>query len=75
MVAQRLQLSDSEQIKNKLLELSHRKAINDHLCLAFFRAIYEQIDTDKKQTIINTIASINNIDASALIERIEQALK
>lgn len=47
----------------------------DPVCIAVMRAIYQQIDQDKRSTIINTIAGLNSIDATELTNKIENFLK
>lgn len=82
MISQRLNIEDSELIKAKLLELKRANenlAINsnniDPICFAVLRAIYMQCDETLRNTVITTIASVNNIKSDELKQKIDQTLK
>lgn len=47
----------------------------DALCFSVLKALYKQYDQDKKDLIINTIASVNNIDAVDLASKLDQLLQ
>ena len=87
LVAKRLQTNDANKIHAILLELKQREngytasfdltaSTNiDSVCLAVLRAIYMQCDETLRNTVITTIASVNNINANELKQKIDQTLK
>ena len=87
LVAKRLQTNDANKIQSILLELKQREnghtanfdltvSTNiDNVCLAVLRAIYMQCDETLRNTVIATIASVNNINANELKQKINQTLK
>lgn len=87
LVAKRLQTNDTNKIHAILLELKQREnghvasfdltaSTNiDSVCLAVLRAIYMQCDETLRNTVITTIASVNNINANELKQKIDQTLK
>ena len=82
MISQRLNIEDPALIKSKLLELKHANenlAINsnsiDPVCFTVLRAIYMQCDDSLRNTVIATIASVNNMQTDELKQKIEQTLK
>ena len=82
MISQRLNIEDHDLIHAKLLELKRANenlAINsnsiDPVCFAVLRAIYMQCDENLRNTVIATIASVNNINANELKQKIDQTLK
>ena len=86
LVAKRLQTNDANKIQSILLKLKENESgctnfdltasTNiDSVCLAVLRAIYMQCDENLRNTVIATIASVNNINANELKQKIDQTLK
>lgn len=91
LVKKRLGLDDPVEIKRALIlcKKKETKAFNiddlednatnavhiDALCFDVLKALYKQYDQDKKDLIINTIASVNNIDAVELASKLDQLLQ
>lgn len=87
LIIKRLGTNDPAKLSTMLKELKQKEkgaalfgesisANNiDPVCIAVMRAIYQQIDQDKRSTIINTIAGLNSIDATELTNKIEELLK